>query len=379
MKKYIVGVLVVLASLIGIVSSEAVVKQVGMTGQCNTDLVGCRPIPVASTLCLNPSTCARTTASDPSDSNIFYGTDSTNCRKSVNGGVTWANCTANPSTVALPHYAVAVDGEVLAAGNGPGGTAFIIKRSTDGGVNWSEVYTTATVDGDGGSSFIQRIACARTTLICIAAYRSSGNQLIGLDSVDGGITWNETVMGVSFGTVVGVSINGVGDIGGVGIRFGDGVSNYKGGIWNGSTWALSSVWPNTAGALCNNTLIYNADLGVFCKETTAATHTIRDYNGQILSTITLPNGFTGVPGSYTGYMVSLSEGSDSPAAILGADNRVGSSVWISIDGVAFFQTTMLSDVGSQIAIPGSAYLANGCGYFSSNQAANPTGILLKVC
>lgn len=379
MKKYTVGALIGVVILLTIASSEAVVSQVGAVGECDTELVGCRPVPVAAIMCANPSTCSRITASDPSNANLLYGTDSANCRKSTDAGATWANCTANPSTVTLLHYAVAVDGEVLAAGNGPGGTTFIIQRSSNGGTSWTNVYSSATVDGDGAAVFKQRIACATTTLICIAGYRSAGNQLIGLHSIDGGASWIETSMGTSLGTVVGVGINSAGTIGGVGIRSGDGALNYKGAIWNGSSWALSSVWPNTAGALCSSVFIRNADFAVFCKQTTAAEYTIRDYNGQIQSTFTIPNGFTGVPGSYIGHMLSMTEGSTAPALIFGLDTRVGTSVWVSIDGSTFFQTLLLSDIGSAINTPGSAYLAHGCGYFSANQGVNPTGTVVRAC
>lgn len=379
MKNIILGLAVLICVLVGTVSSEAVIKQVGAKGECDTTLPGCDPPPVVSTLCLNPSTCARITAVDPSNSNLVYGTDGTNCRKSTDGGTTWADCAANPSTVVLPHYAVAQDGEVLAAGNGPGGAAFIIQRSTDGGVSWSNVFSTATVDGAGATIFTQKIACASSTLICIGGYLSAGNQFIGLSSADGGATWSSTSVGTSIGTFVGTVISSDGTSGVAPIRSGDGTVNYKGGVWDGSAWALSATWPNTAGALCGNPLFYNGSQAVFCKETTAATYTIRDADGLVQTTITLPNGFTSTPGTYVGYAVNLTPGNTKPLVIVGRDSRVGTSVWITIDGSTFVQTNQLSDTGFSINVPGSAYIAHSCAYFSSFQGANTTGILLKVC
>lgn len=380
MKKITLGLFILVVSLAYVVSSEAV-KRVGGASQCDTTISGCFPPPVLTTLCLNPSTCSRITALDPSNANLMYGTDATNCRKSTNGGPTWSNCAANPSTAVLVHYAVNQDGEVLAAGNGPGGTTFIIQKSNNGGVSWSNVFSSATVDADNATVFAQRIACAKTSLICIAVYRSPASQLMGLSSVDGGGTWSSIALGNDVASpIIGVELSDDGSMGLAGVKFSDGVSNFKAALWNGTVWSLSGIWPNTAGAQCYGVLFYNADVAEFCKETAAATYTIRNYQGTILKTFTLPNGFTGLPTSYSGIMIGLNPGSDKPLAILGADNRVGSSIWISIDGTSFIQTNLLNDVGQGVnGQQSSAYLANGCGYFSMNEAKNPTGIVMKVC
>ena len=354
--------------------AEVVSKMVGASADCN----GCITQPLTpAILCQAPSFCARIIAPDWSNTDIYYGTDGTNCRKSTDGAVTWANCTANPSTPVYSHYAVTLNGTVLAIGNDNGGTETRVRRSTNGAVSWSTVYSAAPANANTYSPNGQ-FRCAATADLCTFVYRDPSNNMVSLRSTDDGLTW---VVNSAIGTTLNVTMAMVmANDGLLGIAVppnADGASNLRSLLWDGVQWTRSAVvWPTSSGGQCNWAFIIgDSRKGICHVGTTGAAYTIRDINGNIEKTFTLPDVPSDNGGSAIGLAISLTS---TGIWLFRTDTAGSTGIWVSLDsGTSFVKLTTIDPPGSGIGNQGSIHHVGGCLVASYNTTAGST--VVSVC
>lgn len=377
-------ILVLLLALASWVPGEAHAQSVSITEvlgsqlDCDPSISTCQPIPLTVTvLCQVPSSCSRMTAPDWSNPDKFYGTDGTNCRKSIDGAVTWANCGSNPSATSVYfNYAVTMNGTVLAGGNDGGGTVTRIKRSIDGGATWAQVYNAAPVDGETATVSTGRLRCAQSVNVCMYVYREPGGSGENLVSTDDGQTWTLIAIGaVATGTGRYTLLND-GTLGIVIPPVADGV-NYRAMQYDGATWTRSLIWPTSAGGSCNWSIVMNASRKGICHVGVAGTsYTLRSADGVIEKTFTLPDvpSDSGSPG--VGMAASLIPNS---IYLLRGDTAGKTGLWVSIDaGTTFVKLFATDTAGFGISSQGSIFKgANNCLYASYIAGGGST--ILRVC
>lgn len=344
-------------------------------------------VPLTPTiLCQAPSLCARIVAPDWSDPNseIFYGTDGSNCRKSIDGAVTWANCGANPSaTATYLQYAVASNGAVVAAGNDGGGTTFRIRRSTDGAASWSTVYDSTPIDLRNGTIVNGRLKCAQDTATCVFIGGSTvGNQLWGLVSTNNGASWTLTNPISATGNVAGYLISVFANDGSlyyVSPSSGDGFSSNRSVTYDTANWVQNAtLWPTTTGGVCNWAFLLAGVPKTICHETTlGTTYTMRDAQGATETTFTLPDVPSDGGGSQIGQSLSVT---DQSIHLLRSDATGRTGLWVSVDsGVSFVKLFATDPAGLGISTQGTSFKGvDGCVYFAYLTAAAASTIF-KVC
>lgn len=372
MKRLLYGMLLTLVVIgMPIVGSSAVQKILGGAADCPA----CVVFPLTPViLCQAPEFCTRTMAPDWSDSETFYGTDMTDCRKSVDGGDTWNDCGSNPSaTATYPHYAVASDGSVLAAGNDSGGTVLRIKKSIDGGVTWSQVYESATEDGGGAFTGHTRLKCAQSTTekLCTFVYKDIGNNAISVVSRDNGDSWvADTIIGIIVYNPNGLALTNDGLLGIVQPDISDGFSNYRALIWDNASWERTTIWSATTGSCYEQFVLNSARVGTCRVGATGITYQLRSEAGVVTKTFTLSDGFTGAITSGLAYSVTSNW-----IAMLKPDSAGNTGIWISIDaGTSFIKVfSATGPIGNQSDV----FSANGCMYFSYLNGGGST--VGKIC
>ena len=362
-----------IALLLGVpvIAYSAIKMVVGGAASCP----GCIIYPVTPViLCEAPEFCTRTMAPDWTNPNVFYGTDMTDCRKSVDGGDTWNDCAANPSgTAVYPHYAVASDGSVLAAGNDSGGTVLRIRKSVNGGAVWSQVYESATEDGGGAFAGHTRLKCSQSTTekLCVFVYKDVSNNAISVVSRDNGDSW---VADTTIGTIVynpnGLALTNDGLLGIVQPDTSNGFSNYKAVLWDNASWEVSTIWPATTGSCYEQFVLNGARMGICRVGATGTSYELRSETGVVQKTFTLLDGFTGAITSGLAYSVVTNW-----LAMLKPDSGGNTGIWISLDsGTSFIKVySATGPIGSQSDV----FSANGCMYFSYVNGGGST--VGKIC
>lgn len=379
MHKWLIGG--ICAIIIGIGSwavdvPAAVRTIIGMTANCP----GCSPPPLTPlVLCQAPEFCTRVMAPDWADTDNWYGSDGTNCRKSTDGADTWANCGANPSATAVYNqYAVTMNGTVLAGGNDGGGTVFRIRRSTDGAASWSTVYDSTPIDLLGVVN--GRFRCAQTQNLCTFFGRDAANNVWSLTSTTDGATWvlDTTISAANIAQFFATIFANDGSVGYAFGGIGDGFSNYRSINWTGVEWTAASTFftPTTTGGVCNFAIILNGAFRSICHDTTlGTTWTIRNANGGVeVASTTFPD----VPAgqlAQTGLAISLVANS---IYLLYPDATGRTGIWVSLDsGVSFTKLFATDPAGQGIGTQGSIYMVNSCLYAS--YIASATSTVLRVC
>lgn len=385
MKRLFFGLAIAGMVAFGIGSSESasVSKIFGAAANGPAPLVPLTP----AILCQSPSLCARIIAPDWSDSNseTFYGTDGTDCRKSIDGAVTWADCGANPSaTATYLQYAVTRNGTVLAAGNDGGGSVFRVRRSTDGAASWSTAYDSAPVDlrttvANG------RLRCAQDIDLCTYIGGTSvGNQLFGLVSTTDGATWVLTNPISATGNVAGwltAAMLNDGSLYYVSPSSGDGFSSNRSVTFDTANWVQNAtLWPTTAGGSCNWAFFLAGAPRTICHETgTGTTYTMRDAQGATITTFSLPD----VPSDSGGPQVGLAFSvTDQSIHLVRADTTGRTGLWVSVDsGVSFVKLFATDPAGQGISSQGSTFKGvDGCIYFAYlTTLGGTTSTIFKVC
>jgi len=335
----------------------------------------------AVVLCQAPDFCTRVMAPDWSNTDIWYGSDGSVCRKSIDGADTWADCDAQPSATAVYNqYAVTRNGTVLAGANDGGGAVFRISRSTDGAASWTNVYSSAPVDLLNSTITNGRFRCAESQDLCTFFGRDGANNIWSLTSVDDGVTWalDTTIASPNITQYFMTAFANDGLLGYAFGGIGDGFSQYRSINWNGTEWTQASTifTPSTAGGICNFAFILNGDLRSICHVTTLGTSwTMQDPNGTVLSTFTIPDVLTG-QSAQIGLGISMSATS---IYLFYLDSTSRTGIWVSNDsGTSFTKIFATDGGGSAISTQGSIYSVNGCVYASYLVSAF-TSTVVRIC
>ena len=368
MKKYLVGIMFLLLSVYGIemkADSAPPSAIFGANGECDTTLAGCQVIPLSlSTLC-TVSCAVRVSPSLTSATRMWgasgYG-GSGLCMTSIDGGASWAACTSQPFTTgSVELYAGAADGSVIAVGSPTGPTTCTIRRSTDNGTNWSDVFTQlgncspASIEG-------QYLFCLSSGICELSSFtggvgltviRSSNNGQSwiadaaiadGSGCIHAGASWNDSV-GITVPEATGCGGGGVADTAAADV------------------WTASTIWNGTQGDCWGTTVLNGVGRGICFA---ATNYTLRNSTGALVSNLTIPN----VLAALDSGGVAVSPFADTTYFFASTATTIG--VWVSRDSMSTF--TQLGDiVGSMRG--GNAFFANGCVYFSGGTAAR----FAKIC
>lgn len=368
MKNGLIGLLIGLVSLTGIVQSEAVFKIVGSQAACDTTFAGCSPIPLTvTTLCT--VSCTRLSSPSLTDSSRMWGTDTSNCRTSVYGGVTWANCASNPDVAVLYHYASAADGSVLAAGITNGGTHCKIYKSTNNATSWVNVFDDAVVSncGDGGASGGTRLKCgANGTCALVFANTGTAQTVV---STNNGDSWVRTALTAISYTPISLVFNGTSGFSTPTLS--DGISNFKAFRYSGG-WSLGATWP--AVTRCWPSIALSGGSSLCQTGGTGTSYTLRSgAAGALVNTISIPNGITSAnPG-----MIAINPFGNALYVVTNDDaGKMG--VWVGLDGTTASTLVRVFTGPAALAMTNQSDInyANGCIYFS---AGNVTPIFAKIC
>jgi len=339
----------------------------------------------AVVLCQAPEFCTRTAVPDWSNEDVFYGTNGNVCRKSIDGGDTWADCGANPSaTVVMNDYAVTMNGTVLAAGNDGGGTVFRISRSTDGAASWSFVYNSTPVNGIVTFPTNGQLRCARTTNLCTFYGRApaAGNDVFSLTSTDDGLTWT-LATGIGANTVgwQAVIMNQDGSLAFANVNAGDGfTASNRTMLFDGANWTRAPLtFATTAGGLCNWAFILNGVPRTICHSTSSGTtFNMMDEVGNIQTTFTIPDFPSGNGGAGVGQAISVRTNA---IHFVGPTTIGQTGFWVSADaGVSFTKIFETDTAGAGISTQGSIYEGvNGCIYTAYLAGAGVASTVVRIC
>lgn len=139
---------------------------------------------------------------DTDQENLWGVTNRVNppiCIRSTDGGITWVACTTQPFVAGVlslgARMAVAANGAIIFAA-GQGANTCIIRRSTDNGVSWSTVFTSAVqvCSVEFGSPTPPQLYCSENGGYC-AHVREAGGNMTVIYSTDNGANWT---VGTSF-------------------------------------------------------------------------------------------------------------------------------------------------------------------------------------
>jgi hypothetical protein len=266
MKKILLGLLLMFIAVSQ--SNSATVNEIiGLSVDCGD---ACKPIPLnASILCDGGAggqlNCPQYFAPDFSDPNkqTFYGiTNVFNPARlviSTDGGVTWKDAASVGRTYpfstatygsSFVFFSVAANGALIAASNvDNNANACVIRRSIDGGVSWTTVYTLSIATGFCGiyTSAISSslVKCAVNGVRCtVFGLNSTGIHPLPIVSEDYGATWTTgAVLTLIFG---GGDLAGIGynESGLLGIAASYDINNMRRMAYTdvGSTWFASELW-----------------------------------------------------------------------------------------------------------------------------------------
>jgi hypothetical protein len=200
-----------------------------------------------------------------------------------------------------------------------------------------------------------------------------------LISTDDGATWTFATVGTNINGWMPTYLNSDGGVGVASVSVGDGLSNYRGYTFNGSLWVRSLiVWPTTSGGVCNWAFVMDGNPRTICHNgSTGTSYTLRDKDGNVLTTFSLPdvpsdNGSSGV-----GQAISVR----SNAIWLVRGTTAGKTgIWVSLDGAVSFTELFTTDpAGQGIGNQGSIYEGvDGCIYIAYITSVS-TSTVLKVC
>lgn len=364
-KKSLISVLTIIVCILA-VKADAVVRIVGASTECDTTNAGCNPIPLTvTTLCT--VSCTRLSSPSFTDANRMWGTDTSNCRTSIDGGVTWTNCASNPDAASLYNYESSPDGGVLAAGLTNGGTRCKIYKSTNNAVSWANVFDEAIVNCGGPANGGTMMKCG-TNGVCALVFASAGTAETIL-STDNGDSWARTALTAISYTPISLVFDG--SLGFSTPISSDGFSNFKAFNYSGG-WTLSTVWPSLT--RCWPSIILNSAGSSVCQTGgTGISYTVRGPTGTLLNTITLP----GANPSANAGMIGISTGGNN-LYLITSDDSARVSVWATANGltsaslVKIFTGTAVAGMTNQA----DANFRNGCIYFSAGTA---TPIFAKIC
>ena len=367
MKKLLMGLVLGIGCLVGISQSEAITRIVGLSSECDTALSGCNPIPLTvTTLCT--VNCARLSSPSLTDANRVWGFDGSNCRTSINGGATWANCVSNPDAAALYHYASTGDGFVVAAGITNGGTRCKIYKSTNNGTSWTNMFDEAVTDCGNPASGGTMMKCVLSGT-CTLVFKNGGNANY-LISTNHGDSWTRVALGAISQTPTSMMFDGL--VGFSTPTTSDGISNFKAYNYSGGAWSLGTTWP--AVTRCWPSISLSSGSSLCQTGGTGISYTLRSgAAGALVNTISIPEAITTAnPG-----MIAINPFSNALYVVTN-DNTGKMGVWVAVDGVTASSLVRIFTGPVAVAMTNQADInyANGCIYFS---AGTGTPIFAKIC
>lgn len=375
MKKLLIGLLLAILCEVGITGSEAQVRQiVGGQAECDTALSGCNPIPLTvTTLCT--VSCPVEVSPSFLNSNQFWGSTRTvgTCRRSVNGGTTWAACATQPFTTGnREFYAETANGSIIAVGTPTGPNTCTIRQSINNGTSWSTVFTQVGACTSGLFEG-QRLICLNNGQCTFLGSDASTAQVFRTSN--NGTSWvagesavaaNCGIVGAVWDGTIGIMPSQAPGCGGGGIA--------RTFVASGDVWTQSATWNGTQGD-CWGKLILNGVVYATCQSSGATPdgrYTLRTSTGTNFLSMTIPNalitsidaGGVGIaPFANTVYMM---------AQVISGGTM---GTWVSRDsGASFTQITSFTGGGAGIR-GGDAFFANGCVYF----AVGLTPMFGKIC
>jgi hypothetical protein len=324
------------------------------------------------------------------------------CLKSVDGGVTWSFCAADPFTTSFggttpSAFAMGSDGSLLAAVNVNNTTqSCVIKRSTDGGVSWTTVYTES--DGINACS-AWNITAMPSPMKCSPIPGVGNCILIGYDtttlskatawySTDFGASWNPLAAGISYSLSSGsppISGAALSDDGQIGISGVTVAASTRSFIYarDGATFLQSAVWGTAIGASKCEPFIYNGDPAVFCgSNNSTQTQQVMRISGTVPTTVASFSLGNGVPtSSQSPDQIAIEW--DATAGIYYLISRVAVTnaviAFVTADNFGSFHVlgTITPTITFAGAVRGDIYKWNNAVYFTSGMYT-PNGHLYKI-
>lgn len=376
-----VVIAVVLGGIGSIVpSSHAIMKTVGSQVQCDTALTGCQPFPtnISAVCSVSCPFAGRVAPSLVSAARMWGSRDNAvnACRTSVDGGMTWANCTTNAfsDTGGGEMFAEASDGSVIAMGRTAAGTTCLISRSINNATSWSSVHT-----------FVPGGSCAQgagegTKLFCLTDGRCEGivaqsTVFIVFRSTDNGSSWSSELIAAPVAVITGGPVIWDGSRG-IAPSISTIASTRIGTSSSGDSWTISgTAWGGTQGT-CWGAVVYNAVPYAVCQgagATPDGRYTLRvGDTGANFASLTLPSALiTSTDAGGIGY------GYATNTLFIAATTMTGTyGVYASRDNLATFaQLGVLPVVGAGLR-GGSMFSWNGCIYVSYGLT---TAGIAKIC
>jgi len=372
MKNLFVGLIVGLLLLVESSQSNAVVKVVGLSSECDTTNAGCQAIPLTLTVLCTVS-CPYVSQPSLTDANRFWGSlAGSTCNTSTNGGATWVACTTQPPAF-TPNgvreaYAGAADGSVIGAAQNAGTAACDIVRSTDNGANWTTVFTVASRSCSPSNE--GTLLKCRSDGKCILPFLNGGtNVCYTYVSTDNGQTWAEGI-GVATCNASPVNSSWNGTLGIVQPQ-GNGGASRAYYTTDGSTWNKSTAWAAAAGT-CWGGVVYNSAVHAICFS--SVNYTLRDRDGTLELNMTLPGVLAAVNSGGLGYSLGTNN-MYVLATWLPVSGNAPIGIWLTRDGSTF--TLLGKSAITTNSMRGGDFYAgiNGCLYFS----AGTNAIFAKIC
>lgn len=372
MKKWIIGLVMLVLCGIGIRADAAPRSIVGGTAECDLAFSGCQGSPPLSylTLCVGGGTCPIRTSFSYTDSTRFWGATSNlsgQCRTSINGGVNWSACTTQPFAGAggSEQYAGTGNGGVVVSSDNVGGEC-TIRLSTDNATSWNTVFTDTGISCVTGTNEGQYLYCLLNGRCELNVSNSSGTYITYV-SLDYGVTWIKAVVTGSdlvAGNHAGVSWNGV-----AGIMSPVATNSLSASSWAevfpAVVWSESAIWGSVG--TCWGHLVFNSVGYAICHN--GVTYQRRSAAGTVPLSFVLPGAI--VAASQGGVAFQIGGGVYVIGTLL---DGVSSGLFISQDNFGTF--SQIGTIGFN-SRGGNAFVANGCGYFTVG--VSPNEIFGKVC
>jgi hypothetical protein len=291
------------------------------------------------------------------------------CKTSIDGGVTWGDCTTQPfSSGGKESYAGTADGSVI--GTARVGVDCFIKKSIDNGTSWATKFTAAGEACGGGTTGPTWVSCFFDGS-CVFVYKNASDLGKVVRSTDNGESWSTIFTGVASTRLIQASSYAspnsvVVQAEGVGWR---NVSGSSSSYINSVAWA--------AGSSCWGAYILNGTAFGVCYSGAGSIYQIRNsLTGALVFSPTLPGAIAlgNVGGVALGYGSSVVY---TLATWQPVSGLAPIGIYVSRDSGATYTLLGLSNVTVNSMREGDfwAHPTNGCLYFS----AGLTPMFGKIC
>lgn len=368
-QKWIINILLIaLFICVPVLKSDAVTMTIGAQANCDTTITSCIAFPTQLTaLCVSASCPFRTNPSYTS-STRFWGTflsGNSQCVTSTDGGVTWPACTTQPFVASTQeYYAEASDGSVIAAGSTAG--TCTIRRSTNGTVSWTDVFTQA-VACLGNNTEGQTLHCLSNGTCELISSTTADSKFRMFRSTDNGASWtavtvdtlgtNDLASGSAWNGSAGISA-AISSINGLATAF----------VAIGDVWISSAAWANIGD--CWGNVVYN-NVGRAICYSAGTGYTVRAGDGTLVSSIVLPGAALGIDIGGPAF-----SNTTNALYVLATTTTSTLGIWLSRDNLNTFVLIGQSSAAIGGVRGGNMFMTNGCVYFTGGVARFMFG---KIC